>query len=962
MVFRIHYVNSDPVVMDLSKNLPITSAGSDCIEIDNGQTRGIYLYTTYGIFYTNDSLLSQGFNCWQLLGTNLPHVASGSLEINYNSQKLRAGLYGRGVWEFPLPCITDQDNITVNTDQIWTNDTRIGGIVRVKSNVELTIKDAIIAFGDNARIVVEQGGKLIIDGSTLTNACATPWQGIQVWGDKNQSQKTLADGSCAQGKLILKNGATIENAIVAIDLWKPDDWSTTGGMVYATDAVFRNNAKAVHALHYRNFNPQYPQIEWKYFSNFKNCTFEITEDYVGAETFHKHVDLSHVKGINFQACDFSVAKNAENVSTYSSAIMAYNAKFAVNATCGSAQEPCPESSYDRSSFTGFYTAIKAFNDNRMPVTFSVNKADFINNAYGVKTQGMHNASVLSSHFEIGELWGCGAGIYADFQSGFAFEENDFSKFDGASDANYFGILINQSEAVNEVYKNSFNGLTYANFADGKNWTEEAYKGLAYYCNNNSNNYADFFMNNQSIIQSKQGGKNYAAGNTFSQNGATWHFYNGGSTLIDYYYNQNASDEIPDDDKIYHINKIGINNTNTCPSHYGNDISTRQLVLTPQQKMVAEETYINNLTDYNALKALYDSYVDGGNTESEKMAIQTAQPNDMWALRAQLLGDSPHLSLEVLKEAADKTEVFTEAALFDILAANPDELKKDTLIKYLENKETPLPAYMIDLLKQVATGTTYKTALQQQMANYQHAYTRAAYDIIRSNLNDTVSNYVELRNWLDNLGGIVADRQIISSYICEHNFTDAMALANMLPQLYNLTGRDLTEHNYYIDMLTLYKALAQEGRNTYQLNSTEKANLISIANHSQGVAGAQARGILEAVYNIGYSECPEVNETNDNYAPHSAISSNVLNQAYGVNISVKPNPAKEWAAFEYTLPSKTTAAIISITDASGSEVATLNISGIQGQKLWDTRHVKSGVYIYTLKVAGFTQSGKIVITK
>ncbi|MBK7031451.1 MAG: hypothetical protein IPH45_20660 [Bacteroidales bacterium] len=67
---------------------------------------------------------------------------------------------------------------------------------------------------------------------------------------------------------------------------------------------------------------------------------------------------------------------------------------------------------------------------------------------------------------------------------------------------------------------------------------------------------------------------------------------------------------------------------------------------------------------------------------------------MWALRAELLGVSPHLSEEVLRKVADKTDIFTEAVIFDILAANPDELKKEELFQYLENKENPLPTYMI----------------------------------------------------------------------------------------------------------------------------------------------------------------------------------------------------------------------------------------------------------------------------
>ncbi|MEA3504627.1 MAG: T9SS type A sorting domain-containing protein, partial [Bacteroidota bacterium] len=535
-------------------------------------------------------------------------------------------------------------------------------------------------------------------------------------------------------------------------------------------------------------------------------------------------------------------------------------------------------------------------------------------------------------------------------------------------SDYFGIIINNSEAVNEVYKNDFEGLSYANFSDGKNWNlENRYEGLAYYCNENLNNYADFYVNDfefdkHSGIQSEQGNDNYTAGNTFTQNGATWHFYNGGEHLVGYYYNQNIINEIPDyydDDIIYRVAKVGRNVTNNCPSHYGN--SELELVLTPQQKADAEQDYYYGLADYNNVKSLYDSYIDGGDTESEKLDIQTAQPDDMWALRAQLLGDSPHLSFDVLKEAADKTDVFTESALFDILAANPDELKKDTLISYLENKEEPLPDYMINLLKQLAEGITYKTALQQQMAGYKHSYSRAAHDIIRSNLHDTVTDYNELRNWLDNLGGITSDRQIITSYISEGNFTDALALANMLPSLYNLESTELTEHNYYMDMLNLHQTLYQQGRNTFQLNSNEKADILFIANNSNGVAGAQAKSILEAVYNEYYVDCPDADGA-AGYKSSNKINPDALGKAYGLNISVKPNPAKQWAAFDYTLPNSETKALITITNTKGSTVEILEVNGQQGQKLWDTRSIKPGVYIYTLKIGGFSQSGKIVISK
>ncbi|MCF8303276.1 MAG: T9SS type A sorting domain-containing protein [Bacteroidales bacterium] len=944
---------------DPNKSLPELPVNN--IVYQYGSEDVLYIATDAGIYYKNATMEN-----WEEYG-EFPHVRVMELDINYCQNKLRAATYGRTMWEADLQPKVNEVYYSISSGEsiIWEKSISLSTGLIIESGAELTIK-GLVNVPKDSKIIVKQGGMLIIDGGTLKNGCGQSWQGIQVWGERTAHQYPDANGDYQQGYLKLINGATIENALIAVDLWKPGDWSSTGGIVHATDAIFRNNAKSIHALHYNNYNPYDTTQEMDYNSNFKNCTFEITEDYLGDVTFYKHVDLAHVKGIDFQGCDFSVNDQVEGVSTWNSAIAGYDAKFGVKAICNSQQAPCPEEDYDRCTFIGFYSAVSALKDGTSPVTFSVSRAEFIDNAYGVKARYMNNASVLHADFEIGHLWDCGAGIYSDNVTGFAFEDNDFSKYTGSPALDYFGIIINNSEAVNEVYKNSFNGLSYANFSDGKNWRDDyRYEGLVYYCNENIYNYADFYVNDfefdkHSGIQSEQGNDNYTAGNTFSQNGATWHFYNGGEHLVGYYYNQNQSDEIPDDDKIYHIAKVGRSVTNNCNSHYGGDIELK-LVLTPQQKVDAEQDYYDNLTDYNNVKSLYDSYVDGGDTEAEKLDIQTAQPDDMWELRAQLLGDSPHLSLEVLKEAADKTDVFTESALFDILAANPDELKKDTLISYLENKEEPLPEYMIDLLKQLAEGTTYKTALQQQMAGYKHAYTRAAHDIIRSNLNDTVVDYVELRNWLDNLGGITSDRQIISSYISEKNFTDAFTLANMLPQLYNLQGNELIEHNYYIDMLNLHQTLYQQGKNTFQLDSTEKANLVFIAANSTGVAGAQAKSILEGVYNEYYVNCPEA-DGSTGYKSSSTINPNSLGKAYGLNISVKPNPAKQWAAFDYSLPVDETEATITVTNATGSTVAILEVSGQQGQKLWDTQSIKPGVYIYTIKAAGFSQSGKIVISK
>jgi len=869
------------------------------------------------------------------------------------------------------PSQKENTPIVISTDTPWNVDQTINSDVIIENGATLTISNCNISMHEQARIIVKNGdettpgSKLVVDNATIKCQCDHSfWQGIQVWGNRNEPQMPKQNEHLQQGTVELKNDATIKNAIIAIDLWEPDNYASTGGVLTAEDAFFRNNKKSVHALYYTNFNPYYPEVEWDCFTKFKNCSFEITDDYPEKEIFYKHVDLAHIKGVKFYGCDFSISENANGIFEWNYAIAGYDAKFEVKAICNSQQLPCPEISLDKSTFTGFYSAVNANNDGQSAVTFSVSQCDFINNENGVLTSNMDNATVLYSDFEIGTSHGCGAGIHSDRVNAFTFEENDFSKYVNAPLEDYYGITVLNSEDVNEIYRNTFNGLSFGNYSDGQNWIELRSQGLAYYCNENTNNYADFYVEddldyNGFGIQSGQGNENLPAGNTFSTSGATWHFYNGARYDIDYFTNTTNSNISPE--KITeNINLHPLSTTNTCPSNFSGNPKLR-LIVTAEEKTDAELEYYSSLTDYNSTKSLYDSYINGGDTEDEINDIQSAQPEDMWALHAQLLGDSPHLSFEVLKEASDKTDVFTESALFDILAANPDELKKDTLISYLENKEDPLPDYMIALLEQIAEGTTYKTALLNQMSEYKHNYVRAANLIVRSILNDSIMDYTALRNWLDNIGGINSDRRIISSYIEQGNFTDAFTLANMLPSLYELQGNNSVEHTYYIDMLNLYQTIHQEGRTTYQLSNNEKAYIDNIAQNSSGIAGSQSKSILQAVYKEYCDICPNVG----NSASHKSdrfISNDDINKIYGLDVSAKPNPASYWVAFDYTLPKGHDKATISLRNISGKIIDVIKIEKKQGQELWNISHIPSGAYVYTIESSGFTKSGKLIITK
>jgi len=80
------------------------------------------------------------------------------------------------------------------------------------------------------------------------------------------------------------------------------------------------------------------------------------------------------------------------------------------------------------------------------------------------------------------------------------------------------------------------------------------------------------------------------------------------------------------------------------------------------------------------------------------------------------------------------------------------------------------------------------------------------------------------------------------------------------------------------------------------------------------------------------------------------------------IMVYPNPASNWAQFNYTLPTNTSTGEIIITDITGKFITRLTITGSKGAKLWDTRNTPNGVYLYTLQAIGFSSTGKIVISE
>ncbi len=98
---------------NISSGLPNTPALSIVYENTGGSPMdAIYVGTGIGVFYRSD------VTPWTLCGTGLPNVPVFDLEINHTNNKIRAGTYGRGLWEAPLfggaACNIQISNVTTS--------------------------------------------------------------------------------------------------------------------------------------------------------------------------------------------------------------------------------------------------------------------------------------------------------------------------------------------------------------------------------------------------------------------------------------------------------------------------------------------------------------------------------------------------------------------------------------------------------------------------------------------------------------------------------------------------------------------------------------------------------------------------------------------------------------------------------------------------------------------------------
>jgi hypothetical protein len=212
-----HWVN-------ISANLPNAPANSVLVDPNDANT--VYVALDTGVYVTTTVTSCTSANCWSIYGTALPNApvislaaAGGMATGDGRKGELRAGTYGRGIWEIPLvtavfpaaPVMTlNPVAVTFASQQVGTDSASVPVTVTNSGNATLTVT-SVAASGDFIESDTCVGTPVVVSGTCSVavkfapTATGTRTGVLTVYGNVagGQATATLSGVGLAPASIVL---------------------------------------------------------------------------------------------------------------------------------------------------------------------------------------------------------------------------------------------------------------------------------------------------------------------------------------------------------------------------------------------------------------------------------------------------------------------------------------------------------------------------------------------------------------------------------------------------------------------------------------------------------------------------------------------------------------------------------------------------------------------------------------
>jgi|GEM_PF-2265819 len=783
------------------------------------------------------------------------------------------------------------NSITVNTNQIWTTSKALSGNLTIASGFTLTIQ-CYVYMSPTAKIIVERGATLIVDGGRITSATQQLWYGIDAWGNSTLSQFTTGNNS--QSTVEVKNGGVIEYMQYGIITDRPGYSNYHGAIIKLTNAVFLNNVRSVQLLSYSNFIPSSGTSAPNQ-SIFQNTRFETTSLWQSAYgNPMAMISMDNVSGVRIQGCKFINSTSIAQLPWLNrgTGLSSLDATYSVEAL-----------SSLHSEFEGLTYGINCSATNPLK-SITVCYTDLNDNLRGVICTGLNYATIFMNSFN-GNGSSTGYCVYLDGCSAYQIEQNTFNSLVGS---NGYGIYVRNSNNIgnlngygnsNIIYNNTFTNFLYACVAFDDNDGPSTYDGLRFNCNDYTGNVKDIYVGNSGTASITTDIGLYQGTSTSP------------STYVrNRYYTNNcvAAQE----------NQFGVNKTSTQPIYYHTNNATQMI---PQCKdgLVQITTYT---TAFN--KTLHCPTNFGGGSGDRHSQINTLH-NYHSKINSLTLETNAAIEQMLL---IINNDALSDSVIIDSIFQFSPELV-NIVLPDLNNRVSE-PVASLNFARGTSTTGNARESSIDSLLQLNFEFEILLNAVIADLLRDSISSASsEIAILLDTFG---IDNSALNQWL---DLVDG----NELDSSENFT--QLNEVNEIVYDLTLGADVAL----TLQADTALQTQLVQIANDTMSNSGSElraaesAQAILRYYLNApGYTEVIGV-IPEESYEQNSNRSGTLYQQS---ELVLYPNPSQGIVHFIGTSDSNVVTEVILI-DVSGRVVANI-VPVITGNEVTFTyANLSSGLY-------------------
>jgi hypothetical protein len=878
-------------------------------------------------------------------------------------------------------------NIVAELDANLDGRIEIGAPIYIKPGVTLTIDPGVqLFFGENGKIVVEEGATLIANGTVGSEVVFTTlefcdkgmWGGIQVLGNATLPQGTIASPLTNQGYLIL-NHAIVENARTGVYTGKSGTTVFNGGLINISQCTFRNNFTDVE------INP-YSSGTLSYAAHIGNSTFETTQKlrdpyYVSASNrpiaCDKHIFLNGVKYVEFDANTFQNTAVDGLGQPFFDAHVRGTGIYAVDADLTLADGSSANTFSGLSNgFWGLKTA------GNLPY-IQIRGNHFYNNVRGIILEGTQYTSVYTNDFTIpassansiipgteSKGYNKPVGLYLVSATDFNVEENTFFNYGTpttsgiSSDLYNYGIVVNNSKGSTSpddpfyigsdgvgtgyIYKNQFS------FSNMNLQAELDNLGLEYKCNifgNDVNNFVNVVDAplSSGLFPSLLGSQglcgatvvNATAGNLYGdcslENQLHFDLLSAGAP-------ENASFVYAD--ILYALDCYtniwsgmrdicSFSEANTCPSQ----------LFKCHTVLCLQTAYTNAQTLSAEVSTSIAQLIDGGNTAGLISKINSNITSG--ELKNLLMTYSPYLSDAVLIAMLDRTNPLPVGHVKQIIIENSPITKQ--VMDVVESKN--LPAGIMTSIEAAQTGISPRMEKEKEATYYSFQAKRAGVELIQEYLIE--NNLAGVKDVVDDdksLNGLYSLMEVLLEM---QDYTGAKVCLANIQTAEGATKTDRTR------LLEIAFYLAQNNLTWAGVTETQLKTISKVYSNNP-LTAVQARAILANVAGMQYDLSPYGGNSNNTKSMQQIENTEKATPVTTFNVF--PNPANNQLTVSYQLNTGETAQF-ELYDLLGSKIMQTALSGESTQKQLDINTVNAGVYLYVYKINNrIVKTERLVILK